>query len=358
VKRRILLGLKDTDIISDVRLLYAGRILNEGDILSDVLKQLPPDCEMFTIHLSCSVLHTSTGVNSDRSQEQSGSNSSNNVDTSQDYQSWVAMYSGYGYGNTGYDHLYNTDINQLAVVQELYSQYMSQYMQYINMANMTPAPGPGHPQELHHLHQPHQQVAPPAAGNQAPEPEGVRNQVMNAGGGGMMEEDDMNVGADRDRDILDWMYLTSRVVLLLSIVYFYSSIARFLLVACLAGLVYLYQNGMIGGRRERRIRDRERRLEERRERFRERVREFRERIRAMQPNNNNEDDVAINQRNENDVNQNNNTEEAVTEEEIINLRDENQNQEVVPEPPSPWVIASNFIFMFFASLFPENPQVV
>ena len=56
-----------------------------------------------------------------------------------------------------------------------------------------------------------------------------------------MEEDDINAGADRDRDILDWMYLTSRVVLLLSIVYFYSSIARFLLVACLAGLVYLYQ---------------------------------------------------------------------------------------------------------------------
>jgi len=181
---------------------------------------------------------------------------------------------------------------------------------------------------------------------------------MNAGGGGMMEEEDMNAGADRDRDILDWMYLTSRFVLLVSIVYFYSSIARFLLVACLAGLVYLYQNGLIGGRRERRIRDRDRRLEERRERFRERVREFRERIRAMQPNNNNEGDVAIDQRDENNDNQNNNTEEAVTEEEIINLRDENQNQEVVPEPPSTWVIASNFVFMFFASLFPENPQVV
>ena len=103
-------------IFQDVRLLYAGRILNEGDILSDVLKQLPPDCEMFTIHMSCSVLHTFTGVDSDRSQEQS--DSSNNVDTSQDYQSWAtAMYSGYGYGNTGYDHLYNTDINQVGRIK-------------------------------------------------------------------------------------------------------------------------------------------------------------------------------------------------------------------------------------------------
>ena len=128
------------------------------------------------------------------------------------------------------------------MIQELYSQYMSQYMQYINMANMTPVPGHSHPQDLHNVHQQQQQVAPPPpAADQLPEQEGVRNQVMNAGGGGVMEEDDMNAGADRDRDILDWMYLTSRVVLLLSIVYFYSSIARFLLVACLAGLVYLYQ---------------------------------------------------------------------------------------------------------------------
>ena len=80
----------------------------------------------------------------------------------------------------------------------------------------------------------------------------------------------------------------------------------------------------------------------------------------MHPNigNNNNDDVQNNQTEENDNNQINNTGEAVTEEEIINLRDDHQNQDVVPEPPSPWVIFSNFIFMFFASLFPENPQVV
>merc|ERR1719323_2396201 len=89
---------------------------------------------------------------------------------------------------------------------------------------------------------------------------------MNAGGGGGMMEDD--IGNDRrDRDLLDWMYLLSRVVLLISIVYFYSSISRFLLVAFIGGLVYLYQNGAFGNRR-RRERERERFIQERRERFR------------------------------------------------------------------------------------------
>ena len=60
----------------------------------------------------------------------------------------------------------------------------------------------------------------------------------------MMEDD---IGNDRrDRDLLDWMYLLSRVVLLISIVYFYSSISRFLLVAFIGGLVYLYQVKLAG----------------------------------------------------------------------------------------------------------------
>ena len=54
-------------------------------------------------------------------------------------------------------------------------------------------------------------------------------------------DDDVGNNERGDRDLLDWMYLLSRVVLLFSIVYFYSSITRFLVVAVIAGLVYLYQ---------------------------------------------------------------------------------------------------------------------
>ena len=114
---------------------------------------------------------------------------------------------------------------QLAVMQEMYAQYLAHYYHYINTLATPPPPAPD----------PRQEPAPAPAPAAAPQVA----QVMNAGGGGAMEEEAGRAGAERDA--LDWMYLSSRVVLLLSIVYFYSSLGRFVLVACIAGLVYLYQ---------------------------------------------------------------------------------------------------------------------
>ena len=127
----------------------------------------------------------------------------------------------------------------MAVFQELYTQYMIQYMQYMN--NISNQPQYQHDQQ--------QQVPPPQQQQPQQQPLPRRPEepdpVMNAGGGGGMMEDD--IGNDRrDRDLLDWMYLLSRVVLLISIVYFYSSISRFLLVAFIGGLVYLYQVKLAG----------------------------------------------------------------------------------------------------------------
>merc|ERR1712045_878282 len=88
---------------------------------------------------------------------------------------------------------------------------------------------------------------------------------------------------EEDRDLLDWLYLSSRLALLLSIVYFYSSITRLLIVLGLAGSFYAFQLGWwFAGREERRDQDRDRRYGQRRERregFRERVRLLRQRIR-------------------------------------------------------------------------------
>ena len=44
-----------------------------------------------------------------------------------------------------------------------------------------------------------------------------------------------------NRDLLDWLYVMSRLVVLASIVYFYSSFTRFMVVAGVVGLLYLYQ---------------------------------------------------------------------------------------------------------------------
>ena len=102
--------------------------------------------------------------------------------------------------------------------------------------------------------------------------------------------------------------------------------------------LYLFQTGYFGlGNNLRRLRDRERRLEERRERFRERVRDFRERIRVMQENNHD------------------NPYEPPTEDEITNLINE-QRADIRNAPINSWAVVTNAVYMFFASLFPENIQ--
>lgn len=88
------------------------------------------------------------------------------------------------------------------------------------------------------------------------------------------------------------------------------------------------------GREERREQDRDRRYgqrRERRERFRERVRLLRRRIREAEP---------------------------VTEEEIRNLETITQDERDEELRMSPWMLVSNSVFMFFASLFPDQNQLI
>lgn len=334
--------LKSEDL-SDIRLLYGGKILNDDDILGDHLKtsSYMEDGDVFTIHLSCSV----PCEHSEAQRMASAAPESRTIPeleaVHQDYQqgygypSWQTMYSLYNQP----EFLYGTDDNQLAVIQELYTQYMAAYAEYIQLVHLpssqaaegasAPAPATGH-------------TFTPAPAP-APAPEAApRHQMMNAGGGGAggLMEDEPRAGGDRD--LLDWVYLSSRVMLLASVVYFYGSVVRLVLVSCVAILLYFYQTGYFGlGNHLRRLRDRERRLEERRERFRERVRDFRERIRVMQQNNPNQE----------------NPHEPPTEDEITNLINE-QRADLMNAPVSPWVLVTNSIYMFFASLFPENIQEV
>nr|XP_008111049.1 PREDICTED: homocysteine-responsive endoplasmic reticulum-resident ubiquitin-like domain member 2 protein isoform X1 [Anolis carolinensis] len=80
---------------------------------------------------------------------------------------------------------------------------------------------------------------PPVAPNVAPPENRPANQnvQMNAQGGPVMNEEEFN------RDWLDWMYTFSRAAILLSIVYFYSSFSRFVMVMGAMLLVYLHQAG-------------------------------------------------------------------------------------------------------------------
>ncbi|XP_029022170.1 homocysteine-responsive endoplasmic reticulum-resident ubiquitin-like domain member 2 protein [Betta splendens] len=60
---------------------------------------------------------------------------------------------------------------------------------------------------------------------------------MNAQGGEILNEEELN------RDWLDWVYTFSRAAILLSIVYFYSSFSRFVMVLMAMLVLYLHQAG-------------------------------------------------------------------------------------------------------------------
>jgi len=84
----------------------------------------------------------------------------------------------------------------------------------------------------------HQAVNAPraeAAANERPRPEIVR---MNAQGG-PLANDDEDEDEMRNRDWLDWVYVFVRFLLLLCILYFYSSFDRFLATTVLIVVIYL-----------------------------------------------------------------------------------------------------------------------
>lgn len=82
-----------------------------------------------------------------------------------------------------------------------------------------------------------------------PQPEVQFNEAnRNAAPGGIQEDEEDNDNP-RNRDWLDWLYTSLRAFMLLSIVYFYSSTSRFVMVTILAFLLYLYQNGWFTPRR-------------------------------------------------------------------------------------------------------------
>merc|ERR1712061_915472 len=123
----------------------------------------------------------------------------------------------------------------MLAMQEMYNQYVNLYMQYMQSQSIQQAP----------LFVPHQQdqqgagggvdLQPQVAGDEAPNPGGL---VMNAGAAAGQIQD----GGDRQRDILDWVYVMTRVMLLFSVIYFHSSFFRLAFVAGLGFLAYFYQN--------------------------------------------------------------------------------------------------------------------
>ncbi|XP_072249767.1 homocysteine-responsive endoplasmic reticulum-resident ubiquitin-like domain member 2 protein isoform X1 [Leuresthes tenuis] len=122
--------------------------------------------------------------------------------------------------------------------QQMYAHHY--YMQYqaAVAASQPPTTPPSSP---HQPAQPNEAVPPPLGPNPAhnplPENQPANPIQMNAQGGPVLNDDELN------RDWLDWLYTVSRAGVLLSIVYFYSSFSRFVMVVGAMLLVYLHQAG-------------------------------------------------------------------------------------------------------------------
>jgi len=155
------------------------------------------------------------------------------------------------------------------------------------------------------------------------------------------------MGIGGQRDILDWFYVASRVLVLFSIVYFYSSLARFALVAGLGLAVYLYRIGFFGQRNIGNV--------------------------NIDVNNLNQvNNVEQNQQNDHQANQNEPDRENRDEEENAEQPDisddgasndqangapANATQNLQMEP-SWFQVATTFMTTFFTSLMPNEPQVI
>ncbi|XP_036371517.1 homocysteine-responsive endoplasmic reticulum-resident ubiquitin-like domain member 2 protein [Megalops cyprinoides] len=121
---------------------------------------------------------------------------------------------------------------QLLWWQQMYARHY--YMQYQAAVASSQAPSP--------IRNPAPSLSPPPQpappNDPAPEERPANPNIqMNAQGGPVLNEDELN------RDWLDWVYTVSRAAILLSIVYFYSSFSRFVMVTGAMLLLYLHQAG-------------------------------------------------------------------------------------------------------------------
>lgn len=267
----------------DQRLVYSGQLLQDHVQLGDVLRKQD---EYHMMHLVCASLSppsspqahsppmdgsAPTANSSDSSSSSSLSQDAPSSDSDGLRYRGLPPYSGPGLpqwpgapqggpqgplqgalpGNTPPQPMYMP--MQMLWWQQMYARhYYLQYQAAVAAAQAPSPAAPSAPSASPPPPQPEPAVQPPLGPNPLPENQPAVNpnlQVnpniqMNAQGGAVLNEDELN------RDWLDWLYTVSRAGVLLSIVYFYSSFSRFVMVLGAMLLVYLHQAGWFPFRAE------------------------------------------------------------------------------------------------------------
>lgn len=276
---------------SQQRIIYSGKMLQDDHQLQDVLKQYEPDQNVHTVHLVCMAsmsdsqvlssapvqnvpegVLSAEGLRRRQPTEASSSssspvnpelNSSSRALPSVGYQPYVQHPAMMYYGATppmvpsfvpGFTP-YGAE--QLQWMQQAYAQSMMHYMQQYQQATVQPhlvghAPPvtPVIPVPLANQNFPNE--LPGAVMAEPADPPPLQAAMrMNAQGGRDVDDDE---GGERgNRDWLDNTYVFVRFLMLMSILYFYSTPQRFLAMLTLALIAYIGRAGWLRrGRRENR----------------------------------------------------------------------------------------------------------
>ncbi|XP_062265112.1 homocysteine-responsive endoplasmic reticulum-resident ubiquitin-like domain member 2 protein isoform X2 [Platichthys flesus] len=233
----------------DQRLVYSGKLLLDHFTLKDVLRK----DEYHMLHLVCAYRTPPCSPKPPRStgnkpQENPASptpfTNSNSPPTGPQAQSSTGEISE-GAGPFPYHQMYSQFMHSwnqpppqsyyspmtLMWWQQLYAtQYYMHYQLLAAAAASSQHLRPDQPPAQSHQPDPLSQ-RPPANRRGNPEIQ------MNAQGGEILNEEDLNW------DWLDWVYTFLRAAILLSIVYFYSSFSRFVMVMMAMLVLYLHQAG-------------------------------------------------------------------------------------------------------------------
>lgn len=236
----------------DQRLVYSGKLLLDHLTLKDILRKQD---EYHMLHLVCASRTPPSSPKPPRSRSNKPQESSASPTASQSSNStgqvapgensdWLRQQA----GAFPYHHMYSQFMHswnqQMATApinmpsyyspmtfmwwQQLYARQY--YMHYQLLAASSQQLRPEQPSAQSSQTDPLSQ-RPQAGRHGNPEVQ------MNAQGGEILNEDELN------RDWLDWVYTFSRAAILLSIVYFYSSFSRFVMVMMAMLVLYLHQAG-------------------------------------------------------------------------------------------------------------------
>ncbi|XP_041811520.1 homocysteine-responsive endoplasmic reticulum-resident ubiquitin-like domain member 2 protein [Chelmon rostratus] len=244
----------------DQRLVYSGKLLLDHFTLKDVLRKQD---EYHMLHLVCASrtppsspkpprsrsnkpqensagptplqnsVSPSTGQHSQPSPGDSSDGLRQRTGPFPDHHSYLQFmqtWNQYPPPSTPPSNMAPAYYNPMTVMwwQQLYARQY--YMHYQLLAASSQHLRPGQPST--HSNQPDPLSQRPQADHR-----GNPEVQMNAQGGEILNEEELN------RDWLDWVYTFSRAAILLSVVYFYSSFSRFVMVMMAMLVLYLHQAG-------------------------------------------------------------------------------------------------------------------